>query len=222
MPANYRLTTTAPTASKTKPPVDSDWVQDQVTRATAAIVAVLILAVSVQAVVVVRLLERPPAPIYIPPVYELQSLPLSYEAETHPIRRVIVENDETQQSLNIIGVKLYNNSYMELYAEESIAIHVHVDEGVTVSFPVNADADASPFLVALMEFADNAETYQTYSSSLTGDAPSNRRNLALRIGRFYMCIFCKRGSWGCKGSVRKGKLRGSCTRLIAIGFDADK
>ena len=153
--------------------------------------------------------------------YDLETLPSTYDAAIHPVRRVVFQTNYSEYSLNIIAVKLFNTSYMELYAQHSVALHVHTDNGITMSVPFSeVDTDSrSPYIQALLDLQEKyPDTYDATALYANGDSQNTRR-LALRIGRFYMCIFCK-GRLGCKASYRKRRMRGACTRLIAIGFDA--
>lgn len=220
----YELTQTSQINSETKN--EREWintlVRTNMMKAILFIVVSLLIIVAAASGVVIYTLDHasttPPAsPPASPAIFDLITLPRTYDAELHPIRRVVLEHNDMQQSINIIGTKLYNNSYMELYSEYSIVIHVHVDESVQASFPDDTADDVSPFVSSLMEFSDETGENVNYTTSLS----HSRRELRLRIGRFYICIFC-RGSWGCRGNLRKGKLKVGCTRLIAVGFDAEK
>ena len=205
--------------------MDSSWVRSEIVRAIMALFAAMTLLVTVQGVAVAAFLKQDilsPAPITAAPIYNLLTLPRTYDAELNPIRRIIIEQEKddlkTEQSIEIIGTKLFNNSYMELYSSETVVFHVTADVSVEMSFPNEYD-NVTPQMEALKGFEETHDGDTEYKASLMDD---ERRQLRpLRIGRFYMCLFC-RGGGGCKGNLVKGKLKGSCTRLIAIGFDAEK
>ena len=161
--------------------------------------------------------------------YDLVTLPSVYDALKHPVRRIVLLSDEMQFSMPIIATQLFNKSYMELYSEDSVVVHVHVEDGVYLSFPRSDAQPYTPYLQSLRgleqpEGSHDPVAIVTTSASVLGVANTaeNGRKLApLRIGRFYICIFCK-GSWACEGTVRKSKVKGGCRRLIAIGFDAER
>ena len=203
--------------------VDRRWVTRSILY-TGVALAVVIVA---QAVVVSAYIHGKIASTATNREYDLETLPTTYDAVNHPIRRIVFESAETDYSLNVIATKLFNTSYMELYSEDSVVIHVDTHHGIYLSLPsVGLDneidsEDQSPYVQALIELQQSPDTYDATATHSLIDSAENRRKLRLRIGRFYICIFCK-GSWRCSGNVRRRRWRVGCRRLIAIGFDAER
>lgn len=203
---------------------DKRWVGCRIVAATIA----LVVALAVHGVAISIYINAVVSSSTSTREYDLDALPSTYNALSHPVRRVVIQTDHDEISMNIIATKLFDDSYMELYSEDSVVVHVDVVNGVYLSFPESDANSETPFVQSLRGLEQAAGTYDSaafdaVSASSFGVASNaeHGRKLALRIGRFYICIFC-RGSWRCKGSVRNGRVRGSCRRLIAIGFDAER
>ena len=204
--------------------VEKRWVGGRIVAATCVLLVTMLTALAVQYVAVSSYIKETVSATRVE--YDLATLPKTFDALNHPVRRISIETSEIDYSMNIVATKRFNTSYMELYSENSVVIHVDVDVGISLSLPMSDVYSETPYVRSLLDLAepgDNvAEAISTYTPE-TGVAVDvqNRRNLALRIGRFYLCIFCK-GSWRCSGTIRRRRWRGGCRRLIAIGFDAER
>jgi len=192
--------------------------------ATCVLIVAMITTLAVQYVAVSSYIKESVSSARVE--YDLATLPSTFDALNHPVRRIEIETSELEYSINIVATKRFNTSYMELYSENSVVIHVDVDNGITLSLPISDIYSETPYVRSLLDLEQAAGTFDGTRTSYTPEtgvtgSVENRRNLALRIGRFYLCIFCK-GSWRCSGTVRRRRWKVGCRRLIAIGFDAER
>jgi len=204
--------------------VDKRWVGWRIVAATCVLIVAMITTLAVQYVAVSSYIKESVSSARVE--YDLATLPSTFDALNHPVRRIEIETSELEYSINIVATKRFNTSYMELYSENSVVIHVDVDNGITLSLPISDIYSETPYVRSLLDLEQAAGTFDGTRTSYTPEtgvtgSVENRRNLALRIGRFYLCIFCK-GSWRCSGTVRRRRWKVGCRRLIAIGFDAER
>lgn len=204
--------------------VDKPWVGWRIVAATCVLIVAIITALTVHYVAVSSLIKE--TVLLARVEYDLATLPTTFDALNHPVRRIAIETSEIEYSINIVATKQFNTSYMEFYSENSVVIHVDVENGITLSLPMADVHSDTPYVRSLLDLEQVDGTFDRAMASYAPETSvsvgvENRRNLALRIGRFYLCIFCK-GSWRCSGTVRRRRWQGGCRRLIAIGFDAER
>lgn len=156
---------------------------------------------------------------------DLRSLPAHYDALKTPINTILIQFQDYEQTLFLIGIRRYSSTYMELYAEESVVVSICMSDGecgepgVFLSVPESSigelrtlDSDAiashsaSPMVSSLLQFAHNGEI-EVPEVALD---PEHRRLFRLRIGRVTFCLFCRK--MGCKGN----QYSITCLKIVGI------